>query len=140
MYSISDVTADHTSCLCLGHPVFFFLLLDHYSWKEPTIDNDIINNVIVFLFILNTNIMFNFIVYFPLIAVSFFSFLPLLLFSTSILQPYESQLFSLCVQCLTAVAKALPPHHTDSSCLSNAGGKALLDTEQFDPHPVDTSR
>uniref|UniRef100_A0A3Q3W2P9 Uncharacterized protein n=1 Tax=Mola mola TaxID=94237 RepID=A0A3Q3W2P9_MOLML len=54
-------------------------------------------------------------------------------------KPYESQLFSLCVQCLTAVAKALPPHHTDSSCLSHAGGKAFLDTEQFDPHPIDTS-
>ncbi|XP_073337843.1 ryanodine receptor 2 [Pagrus major] len=54
-------------------------------------------------------------------------------------KPYEPQLFKLCIQCLAAVAKAVPPDHIDSSCLSNADKKASMDTEgHFDPQPVDT--
>uniref|UniRef100_H3C4X6 Ryanodine receptor 2b (cardiac) n=1 Tax=Tetraodon nigroviridis TaxID=99883 RepID=H3C4X6_TETNG len=53
-------------------------------------------------------------------------------------KPYEPQLFRLCVQCLAAVAKALPPDHTDAGCTSAMEGKASAD-EQFDPQPIDTS-
>lgn len=57
------------------------------------------------------------------------------------LQPYEPQLFRLCVQCLAAVAKALPPDHMDSSCVSDTERKASTDAEgHFDPQPVDTSK
>ncbi|XP_062422699.1 ryanodine receptor 2 [Pungitius pungitius] len=51
-------------------------------------------------------------------------------------KPYEPQLFTLCVQCLAAVATALPPDHMDSSCASRAERKASMD---FDPKPVDTA-
>lgn len=55
------------------------------------------------------------------------------------LQSYEPQLFKLPVQCLAAVAKALPPDHIDSSCMSHVDKKASMDTEgHFDPQPVDT--
>nr|XP_046257248.1 ryanodine receptor 2 isoform X2 [Scatophagus argus] len=55
-------------------------------------------------------------------------------------KPYEPQLFQLCVQCLAAVAKALPPDHVDSTCMSLTDRKASVDTEgHFDPQPVDTS-
>ncbi|KAM9345211.1 ryanodine receptor 2-like [Symphorus nematophorus] len=55
-------------------------------------------------------------------------------------KPYEPQLFRLCVQCLAAVAKALPPDHIDSSSMSHTEGRALMDTDgHFDPQPVDTS-
>uniref|UniRef100_A0A8C4H809 Ryanodine receptor 2b (cardiac) n=1 Tax=Dicentrarchus labrax TaxID=13489 RepID=A0A8C4H809_DICLA len=55
-------------------------------------------------------------------------------------KPYEPQLFRLCVQCLAAVAKALPPDHVDTSCMSHTESKASMDTEgHFDPHPIDTS-
>ncbi|KAM8858474.1 ryanodine receptor 2 isoform 7-T11 [Spinachia spinachia] len=53
---------------------------------------------------------------------------------------YEPQLFTLSVQCLAAVATALPPDHTDSSCMSRTERKASMDTEgHFDPQPVDTA-
>lgn len=66
------------------------------------------------------------------------SFLPSTLFH---LQPYEPQLFRLCVQCLAAVAKALPPDHTDGGCMSATEGKASADAGgQFDPQPIDTSK
>ncbi|XP_074531886.1 ryanodine receptor 2 [Halichoeres trimaculatus] len=55
-------------------------------------------------------------------------------------KPYEAQLFRLCVQCLAAVAKALPPDHTDSSCMSHIDRKTSMDIEgHFDPQPIDTS-
>ncbi|XP_028459753.1 LOW QUALITY PROTEIN: ryanodine receptor 2 [Perca flavescens] len=55
-------------------------------------------------------------------------------------KPYEPQLFRLCVQCLAALAKALPPDHMDSSGVSHTERKASMDTEgHFDPMPVDTS-
>ncbi|XP_070696712.1 ryanodine receptor 2 [Pempheris klunzingeri] len=55
-------------------------------------------------------------------------------------KPYEPQLFRLCVQCLAAVAKALPPDHMDSGGVSHADRKGSIDTEgHFDPQPVDTS-
>ncbi|XP_071336383.1 ryanodine receptor 2 isoform X3 [Trachinotus anak] len=55
-------------------------------------------------------------------------------------KPYEPQLFRLCVQCLAAVAKALPPDHMDSSCVSQMEKKTSTDTDgHFDPQPVDTS-
>ena len=58
-----------------------------------------------------------------------------------LLQPYEPQLFRLCVQVLAAVAKALPPDHMDSSCVSHTERKSPMDTEgHFDPQPVDTSK
>ncbi|XP_051816036.1 ryanodine receptor 2 [Acanthochromis polyacanthus] len=61
-------------------------------------------------------------------------------FKTSAKKPYEPQLFRLCVQCLAAVAKALPPDHMDPSCLSQMEKKNLMDTDgHFDPQPVDTS-
>lgn len=57
------------------------------------------------------------------------------------LQPYEPQLFRLCVQCLAAVANALPPDHSDTGYKSQAEGKASADTDgQFDPQPIDTSK
>nr|XP_040034926.1 ryanodine receptor 2 [Gasterosteus aculeatus aculeatus] len=53
---------------------------------------------------------------------------------------YEPQLFTLSVQCLAAVATALPPDHMDSSCVSRTERKASMDTEgHFDPQPVDTA-
>ncbi|XP_040906318.1 ryanodine receptor 2 [Toxotes jaculatrix] len=55
-------------------------------------------------------------------------------------KPYEPQLFRLCVQCLAAVAKAVPPDHMDSSCASQMEKKTSMDAdEHFDPQPVDTS-
>uniref|UniRef100_A0A673CUD6 Ryanodine receptor 2b (cardiac) n=1 Tax=Sphaeramia orbicularis TaxID=375764 RepID=A0A673CUD6_9TELE len=55
-------------------------------------------------------------------------------------KPYEPQLFRLCVQCLAAVAKALPPDHMNPSSVSLTEKKASMDTdEDFDPQPVDTS-
>ncbi|XP_062257090.1 ryanodine receptor 2 [Platichthys flesus] len=55
-------------------------------------------------------------------------------------KPYEPQLFRLCVQCLAAVAKALPPDHVDSSRVSQMEKKSSTDTDgHFDPRPVDTS-
>ncbi|KAM3606327.1 uncharacterized protein V6R79_014397 [Siganus canaliculatus] len=55
-------------------------------------------------------------------------------------KPFEPQLFRLCVQCLAAVSKALPPDHIDSSCVSHMERKHSIDTEEpFDPQPVDTS-
>uniref|UniRef100_A0A3Q3MUI7 Ryanodine receptor 2b (cardiac) n=1 Tax=Mastacembelus armatus TaxID=205130 RepID=A0A3Q3MUI7_9TELE len=55
-------------------------------------------------------------------------------------KPYEAQLFRLCVQCLAAVAKALPPGHIDPSCASQMEGNTSMDTDgHFDPQPVDTS-
>ncbi|KAL7383245.1 hypothetical protein ABVT39_007231, partial [Epinephelus coioides] len=54
--------------------------------------------------------------------------------------PYEAQLFKLSVQCLAAVAKALPPDQMDSGCSSSAERNASMDTDgHFDPQPVDTS-
>ncbi|TWW78271.1 Ryanodine receptor 2 [Takifugu flavidus] len=56
-------------------------------------------------------------------------------------KPYEPQLFRLCVQCLAAVANALPPDHSDTGYQSQAEGKASADTDgQFDPQPIDTSK
>uniref|UniRef100_A0A3P8S6G8 Ryanodine receptor 2 n=1 Tax=Amphiprion percula TaxID=161767 RepID=A0A3P8S6G8_AMPPE len=53
------------------------------------------------------------------------------------LRPWQRRL---CVQCLAAVAKALPPDHMDPSCLSQMEKKNLMDTDgHFDPQPVDTS-
>ncbi|KAM7408499.1 hypothetical protein PAMA_002295 [Pampus argenteus] len=55
-------------------------------------------------------------------------------------KPYEPQLFRLCLQCLVAVAKALPPDHIDPSCVSQTERKPSMDTDgHFDPQPVDTS-
>ncbi|XP_047191096.1 ryanodine receptor 2-like isoform X3 [Scophthalmus maximus] len=55
-------------------------------------------------------------------------------------KPYEPQLFRLCVQCLAAVAKALPPDHMDSSCVSPMEKETSTETDgHFDPQPVDTS-
>ncbi|XP_045927387.1 ryanodine receptor 2 [Micropterus dolomieu] len=55
-------------------------------------------------------------------------------------KPYDPQLFKLCVQCLAAVAKALPPDHMDSSCMSHTERKSSMGTEgHFDPQPIDTS-
>ncbi|XP_034536962.1 ryanodine receptor 2 [Notolabrus celidotus] len=55
-------------------------------------------------------------------------------------KPYEPQLLRLCVQCLTAVAQALPPDHTDWSCMSYIDRKTSMDTDgHFDPQPIDTS-
>ncbi|XP_067466542.1 ryanodine receptor 2 isoform X2 [Thunnus thynnus] len=55
-------------------------------------------------------------------------------------KPYEPQLFRLCVQCLAAVAKALPPDHIDPGCASQTELKTSKDTDRhFDPQPVDTS-
>lgn len=57
------------------------------------------------------------------------------------LQPYEPQLFKVCVQCLAAVAQALPPDHTDSTFVSDSEIKASVDMGgHFDPHPIDTSK
>lgn len=57
------------------------------------------------------------------------------------LQPYEPQLFGLCVQCLAAVAKALPPDHIDPDCVSQTERKTSMDTDgHFDPQPVDTAK
>lgn len=70
-----------------------------------------------------------------------FSFPSFYLVSNVHLQPYEPQLFRLCVQCLAAVAKALPPDHTDTGCMSATEGKASTGTGQhFDPQPIDTSK
>uniref|UniRef100_A0A3Q2ZUA4 Ryanodine receptor 2b (cardiac) n=1 Tax=Kryptolebias marmoratus TaxID=37003 RepID=A0A3Q2ZUA4_KRYMA len=55
-------------------------------------------------------------------------------------KPYVPEFFKLCVQCLVAVAKALPPEHVESSCLSQNDRKTSVDTDgHFDPQPVDTS-
>ncbi|XP_071766090.2 ryanodine receptor 2-like [Centroberyx gerrardi] len=55
-------------------------------------------------------------------------------------KPYEPELFRLCLQCLAAVAGALPPDHMDPCCVSRLERKGSMDTDgHFDPHPVDTS-
>uniref|UniRef100_A0A3B3HPU3 Ryanodine receptor 2 n=1 Tax=Oryzias latipes TaxID=8090 RepID=A0A3B3HPU3_ORYLA len=46
----------------------------------------------------------------------------------------------LCAQCLVTVAKALPPDHVESVCLSQMERKSFMDTDgHFDPQPVETS-
>ncbi|KAM9848015.1 LOW QUALITY PROTEIN: ryanodine receptor 2-like [Aulostomus maculatus] len=53
-------------------------------------------------------------------------------------KPYEPQLLKLCVQCLAAMAKALPPDHMDPTCMTEK--KTSMDMDgHFDPQPVDTS-
>ncbi|KAM7385413.1 hypothetical protein PAMP_001499 [Pampus punctatissimus] len=55
-------------------------------------------------------------------------------------KPYEPQLFRLSLQCLVAVAKALPPDHIDPGCVSQTERKPSMDTDgHFDPQPVDIS-
>ncbi|KAM4729154.1 ryanodine receptor 2-like [Anableps anableps] len=50
------------------------------------------------------------------------------------------QLFRLCVQCLVAVAKALPPDYVEPGCLSQMERITSVDIDgYFDPQPVDTS-
>ncbi|KAG7249607.1 hypothetical protein CRUP_033266, partial [Coryphaenoides rupestris] len=54
--------------------------------------------------------------------------------------PYEPELFRLCLQSLAALAGALPPCHTLPCCASQAEGRGSWDTEgHFNPQPVDTS-
>lgn len=51
------------------------------------------------------------------------------------------QLLSLCVQCLVAVAKALPPDYVEPGCLSQVDRITSVDTDgYFEPQPVDTSK
>uniref|UniRef100_M3ZNQ9 Ryanodine receptor 2-like n=1 Tax=Xiphophorus maculatus TaxID=8083 RepID=M3ZNQ9_XIPMA len=46
----------------------------------------------------------------------------------------------LCVQCLVAVAKALPPDYVEPGCLSQVDRITSVDTDgYFEPQPVDTS-
>ncbi|XP_078788602.1 ryanodine receptor 2 isoform X2 [Oryzias latipes] len=55
-------------------------------------------------------------------------------------KPYNPQLYELCAQCLVTVAKALPPDHVESVCLSQMERKSFMDTDgHFDPQPVETS-
>ncbi|KAF7669099.1 hypothetical protein LDENG_00247690 [Lucifuga dentata] len=55
-------------------------------------------------------------------------------------KPCESQLFGLCVQCLAAVVRALPPDHMDPCCVYQMDRKGSVDTDgHFDPQPIDTS-
>ncbi|XP_027862465.1 ryanodine receptor 2 [Xiphophorus couchianus] len=50
------------------------------------------------------------------------------------------QLLSLCIQCLVAVAKALPPDYVEPGCLSQVDRITSVDTDgYFVPQPVDTS-
>ncbi|KAM3863107.1 ryanodine receptor 2-like [Diretmus argenteus] len=54
-------------------------------------------------------------------------------------KPYEPELFRLSLQCLAAVAGALPPDHMDPCCMSRMERKGSVDTDgHFDPQPVDT--
>uniref|UniRef100_A0A672JJC7 Ryanodine receptor 2b (cardiac) n=1 Tax=Salarias fasciatus TaxID=181472 RepID=A0A672JJC7_SALFA len=62
------------------------------------------------------------------------------LFNALVKKPYSPQLFKLCVECLAAVAKALPPDHVDPGCLSQMERATSIDMDgHFDPQPVDTS-
>ncbi|XP_039477547.1 ryanodine receptor 2 [Oreochromis aureus] len=55
-------------------------------------------------------------------------------------KPQMLQLSSLCVQCLSAVAMALPPDHMEQNCLSHIERITSMDTDgHFDSQPVDTS-
>ncbi|XP_076833707.1 ryanodine receptor 2 isoform X2 [Brachyhypopomus gauderio] len=55
-------------------------------------------------------------------------------------KPYEAELFELCVACLSAVAGALPPDHSDPSCTAGLDSHSSLDAEgQFCPQPPDIS-
>ncbi|XP_047459189.1 ryanodine receptor 2 isoform X2 [Mugil cephalus] len=55
-------------------------------------------------------------------------------------KPCTPQLFRLSVQCLAAVARALPPDHMDSSCSSQMERITSMEADgHFDPQPVDTS-
>nr|XP_057915111.1 ryanodine receptor 2 isoform X2 [Doryrhamphus excisus] len=55
-------------------------------------------------------------------------------------KPYEPELSKLCVQCLAAVAKALPPDHLDPNGVSQTDLNTSLDADgNFDPQPVETS-
>ncbi|XP_054654360.1 ryanodine receptor 2 isoform X4 [Dunckerocampus dactyliophorus] len=55
-------------------------------------------------------------------------------------KPHEPELSKLCVQCLAAVAKALPPDHLDPNCVSQTDKNTSLDADgNFDPQPVETS-
>lgn len=59
----------------------------------------------------------------------------------STLKPQILQLLSPCVQCLSAVAMALPPDHMEQNCLSHIEKITSIDTDgHFDPQPVDTSK
>ncbi|XP_061692591.1 ryanodine receptor 2 [Syngnathoides biaculeatus] len=49
---------------------------------------------------------------------------------------YEPELCKLCVQCLSAMAEAIPPYHLDPHCISQMD----KNTDRiFDPQPVETS-
>ncbi|KAM9364976.1 ryanodine receptor 2 [Pholidichthys leucotaenia] len=55
-------------------------------------------------------------------------------------KPFMPQLAGLCVQCLAAVATALPPEHMDPNCLSQMESETSMDKDgYFNPQPVDTS-
>ncbi|KAM9726666.1 ryanodine receptor 2-like [Menidia menidia] len=55
-------------------------------------------------------------------------------------KPYLPQMFRLCVECLVAVSKALPPDHVESSRLSEVERQSSMDTDgNFDPQPADIS-
>ncbi|XP_066527985.1 ryanodine receptor 2 [Hoplias malabaricus] len=55
-------------------------------------------------------------------------------------KPYEAELFELSLSCLSAVAGAIPPDHTDSRCSGGLEGHSSLDSGgQFCPQPLDTS-
>ena len=114
LYLFSDYTAQ-------GNAVLLF-------WAM-TVNTQILNHALFVCFIaqLPLTLSYNF----PCFSTSHTMF--------QTLQSYEPHLFKLPVQCLAAVAKALPPDHIDSSCLSYVDKKASMDTEgHFDPQPVDT--
>ncbi|KAI4887181.1 hypothetical protein NFI96_021277, partial [Prochilodus magdalenae] len=53
---------------------------------------------------------------------------------------YEAELFELTLGCLSAVAGAIPPDHTDPNCCGELEKNSSLDSEgQFSPQPLDTS-
>ncbi|XP_041921605.1 ryanodine receptor 2 isoform X1 [Alosa sapidissima] len=61
-------------------------------------------------------------------------------FSALARKSYDADLFRLCLSCLGAVARAIPPDHLDPSCRGGLETHPSLDTEgHFCPQPVDTS-
>ncbi|KAL2083644.1 hypothetical protein ACEWY4_021417 [Coilia grayii] len=61
-------------------------------------------------------------------------------FSALARKSYDADLYQLCLACLSAVARAVPPDHLDPSCRGGLESHQSLDTEgRFCPQPLDTS-
>jgi len=59
----------------------------------------------------------------------------------SIFQKFDAELFKISMQCICAIAGAIPPDYVDATFSSHTEKKASVDAEgNFDPKPVETTK